>query len=75
MQITIHFAGNHVTKEVEPRTTVGSILTDEALQSVLGFSENSTGLINGVTKSNDEPLAANDVLKIETRAAAKAIKA
>lgn len=71
-KFTVKFgAGNTIDKDFAPGTTVGDIIEDEALQSVLGFGDNVEGVIGGTAVGEDYEPSAGSVLSLRTRANTK----
>ena len=72
MSITIKFGlGNEVTQPVAKFNTVGDVLQDAAIQSLLGYGSNVEVTINGSVVPNDTRTYAGMILSIQTKAHTK----
>jgi hypothetical protein len=73
MEITLKFGlTKQVTREVAEGTTLRQILADPSNKAVLGYPENVSGLVDGVTLGLDNVLSDGDVIVLEKQAASKA---
>jgi len=69
--ITIEYSGNELRKQFPEGTRVSDVINDPNVRAVLGFGGVDV-LINGVTVTDETPVADGDSLVLVTRASAKA---
>ena len=73
IRITVEYGtGNTVTKSVAPGTTLGQILADGGIKSVLGYGASVEGQIGGVTQNATVPLQDGMTVRIVDKACSKA---
>jgi sulfur carrier protein ThiS len=69
---TVKFGlGNEVTQPVSKFATVGDVIRDAAIQSLLGFGSNVEATVNGSVVSNDTLIYAGMVVSLQTKAHTK----
>lgn len=61
-----------IERTVPPGTTLATLLRDPVNKSRLGYPENVSGVVDGVTIDMNEPLEDGMVIQLEKQAAAKA---
>jgi len=61
-----------VTREVSEGTALRQMLQDATNKAVLGYPENVSGVVDGVTIGHDDELSDGDVVILEKQAASKA---
>jgi hypothetical protein len=72
MSITIKFGlGNEVVQPEAKFATVGDVVRDPAIQSLLGYGANVEATVNGHVVCFDTPVTANMVISIQTKAHTK----
>lgn len=73
ISVTLKFGlTKQVTREVPEGTTLRTILADATNKAVLGYPENVSGVVDGVTMSLDDAPSDGDTVVLEKQAASKA---
>jgi len=73
ISITLKFGlTKQVTREVPEGTSLRQVLADATNKAVLGYPENVSGVVDGVTIGMDDELTDGDTVVLEKQAASKA---
>lgn len=67
-QITVHYGPEHLTGQVPSGYTVADLREDDKFRTGLGYGDNITILINGVSQGDQTVIPADAAVKIETAA-------
>lgn len=72
MDITVEYAGTQRTLEVGADETVGDLLNNADVRSVIGFPAGATAVVNGQPCGSDKGFSNGDRVAIRNPAATKA---
>lgn len=61
-----------VTREISPNATVSQVLADPNNKAILGYPENVTAVVDGVSLGANDNFGDGDVVILEKQAAQKA---
>lgn len=73
IEVTLKYGlTKRITVSVPEGSTLGQVLANPSNKAFLGYPENVTGVIDGVTIGHDDVLSDGDTVQLEKQAAAKA---
>ena len=70
--ITVQFGGQKEARQYPAGSTIGTVLHDQDLKAVMGFSDNVRALVGGVEQPNAAQLSDGMSIFVEMRANSKA---
>lgn len=68
MTVTIKHGLDTITRDIEPGTTIGQLVTDRNVKAALNASDNVRALINNAEVPHSAIVPAGSVVYLETRA-------
>ncbi len=73
IEVTLKFGlTKQVTRTVPANTSIRTLLADVNNKAILGYPENVSAVVDGVTLSSDDTVSDGDVIILEKQAASKA---